>query len=117
MIPFGSHTVTLLHKTAEGYVRHVLTGCSWHSTKTRTLSGSDIVITTETTCRIPATQQKPDTGDLIALGNVEASAGNEIELVRLMQSLRNSGIAVFRVLSMKNNALGVPMPHYAATGE
>lgn len=117
MIPFGNKTVTLFHKAGNGYERHTLTGCSWKSTDVRTLSGSSIVVTTETTCRIPAGQLMPDTGDLIALGTVDGAAANEIELVRLMQNLRNGGAEVFRVLRVKNNALGVPMPHYAASGE
>lgn len=117
MIPFGDKTVTLLHKGSEGYERHALTGCSWKSTDVRSLSGSSIVVTTETSCRVPAGQQIPDAGDLIVLGDVSVSAAGEIELVRLMQQLRDSGIEVFRVLRVKNNALGVPMPHYAVSGE
>ena len=116
MIPFGDKTITLLHKAAEGYERHSISGCSWRSTDVRTLSGTSIVCTVETTCRIPPGNIIPIPGDLIAIGNIDVSARNEIELVRAMQKLRESGISVFRVERVKDNAQGAPIPHYAATG-
>lgn len=75
-----------------------------------------IIHTLETTCRIPANQPTPEAGDLLILGDVEAAVENEIALVRLLDALRQAGTPAFRVRSVKNNALGAPMSHYAAVG-
>lgn len=116
MIPFGDKTITLLHKAEKGYKRHVISGCSWRSTDVRMLSGTSIVCTVETTCRIPPVGLIPAPGDLIALGDADISAENEIDLVRVMQRLRDGGTPVFRVERVRDNARGMPIPHYAATG-
>lgn len=115
MIPFGNRTVTLLHRVPNGYKLFILSGCSWKDAAARTLSGTSIVCTMETTCRVPRGQQKPEPGDLMILGAVSESAGSEIELVRLMQRLRAEGGSAFRVERVKDNT-GAPMPHYAASG-
>lgn len=115
MIPFGNRTVTLIHRTPDGYRPFTLKGCSWKDTTARALNGTSIVCTIETTCRVPHGQQKPAPGDLMILGNVDESADGEIELVRLMQRLRAEGSSVFRVERVKDNA-GMLMPHYAAAG-
>lgn len=117
MIPFGDKTVTLLHRTESGYARHVLAGCSWRMANVRALDGTTMRRTLETTCRIPAGQVMPAPGDLLVLGAANLQAGNEIELVRLLESLRGGGRAAFRVLRVKDNAQGAPLPHYAAIGE
>lgn len=117
MIPFGNQAVTLLHKTEKGYEHHILTGCSWRNSTARTLSGTAVITTVETTCRIPAGQMMPAPGDLIALGIMDISAGGEIELVRILQQLQRENKPAFRVQRVKDNSIGIPMPHYAATGE
>lgn len=116
MIPFGNHTVTLLHKTSSGYKRFTLNGCSWKSTNERTLIDGATMIAERTTCRIPSPNTKPTPGDLLILGNVRAEALGDIDLVRLMESLRSAGYRVFRVESCADNSAGVPLPHYAAVG-
>ena len=116
MIPFGHHIVTLYHKTADGYSRHLLHGCSWHSENERTLSEGTTIITERTTCRIPPQYICPSPGDLLILGNVRASANGEIELVRLMETLRQEGYRAFRVQSCADNSHSVQLAHYAAIG-
>lgn len=116
MIPFGNQTVTLLHRRNDSYKRYVLSGCSWHESASRTMNDTAMQLSLETTCRIPYGQQMPVTGDLLILGSVNAAADSEIDLIRLMQGLREGGKSVFRVQQVRNNALGLPIPHYAAAG-
>lgn len=117
MIPFGDKTVTLLHRQGDGYRRYVLTGCSWRMASASLMDGNTKRKTIETTCRIPEGQIKPAVGDVLALGDVNAEAKDEIELVRLLEALRVGGKAAFRVRRVKDNAQGAPIPHYAAIGE
>lgn len=116
MIPFGKHTVTLLHRESNTYVRYTLTGCSWRMADVRTLVDNALTHTVETTCRIPHTQQAPSVGDLLILGDSDVSAGSDIEVSRLRDALCLAGKPAFRVQRVKNNANGAPMPHYAAIG-
>lgn len=117
MIPFGVHTVTILHKTAGGYVRHVVSGCSWRMQLVKTLLDNARRTTLETTCRIPATAVKPCAGDLLILGEHACAASSEIEAVRLCEQLKLAGVSAFRATRVKDNANGAPMPHYVAIGE
>lgn len=118
MIPFGNHVVTMLHHNGTSYVREVISGCSWRCVNDRSLSDGATIITERTTCRIPPQYTRPVSGDLLILGDVIASAKNEIELVRLMESLRQRGYRAFRVQSCADNSHnGTPLAHYAATGE
>lgn len=117
MIPFGNQTVTLLHKSATGYTRHILAGCSWRQAKIRSVSTDVQDTALETKCRIPHTQKKPEPGDLMILGTAVTNANSEIELVRLMDSLREQGKSVFMVQQVKDNSIGAPLPHYAVSGE
>lgn len=117
MIPFGVHTVTILHKVSGGYERHVVSGCSWRMMEVRTLLDTARRATLETTCRIPATAVKPCAGDLLILGEHACEAGSEIEIVRLCEQLKLEGVSAFRATRVKDNADGAPMPHYAAIGE
>lgn len=116
MIPFGNHTVTLLHREGNTYVRYTLTGCSWRMADVRTLVDNALLHNVETTCRIPHTQQAPSVGDLLILGDSDVSAGSDIEVSRLRDALCLAGKPAFRVQRVKNNANGAPMPHYAAIG-
>lgn len=117
MIPFGNHVVTLLHFNGKTYAREVLSGCSWRSRNERALSDGATIITERTTCRIPPQNTCPVPGDLLILGNVTASAKNDIELVRQMETLRQKGYRAFRVQSCADNTNGAPLAHYAAIGE
>lgn len=116
MIPFGNQTVTLMHMGKNGYELHLLHGCSWRSAISRSTSLNTLEETHETTCRVPYTQTKPIPGDLLILGNIKAEAKNEIELVKLMESLQKQGINAFRAQQVKDNSIGCPLPHYAASG-
>lgn len=115
-IPFGNHSVTLLHREGNAYVRYLLTGCSWRMADVHTMIDNARTHTIETTCRVPHGQQPPGIGDLMILGEVDAAADSEIELVRLRDQLLMLGKCAFRVQRVKNNACGDPLPHYAATG-
>lgn len=116
MIPFGTNTVTLLHKEGNTYKRYTLTGCSWRQTKVRGMDSNVLEIALETICRIPYTQKKPDIGDLLILGETKIAAENEVGLVRQLDALREHGKSAFRVLTVKDNSNGCPLPHYAASG-
>ncbi len=116
MIPFGHHIVTLYHKTADGYSRHLLHGCSWHSENERTLSEGTTIITERTTCRIPPQYICPSPGDLLILGNVAEEVRGDIELVRLMERMRNGGFRAFRAQHCADNTQGLPLPHFSAIG-
>ena len=116
MIPFGNHTVTLLHEEGNSYKRYILTGCSWRQTKVRSMDSNVLGIALETICRIPHNQKKPETGDLLILGETKIAAENEIGLVRQLDALREHGKSAFRVLTVKDNSQGCPLPHYAASG-
>lgn len=116
MIPFATETVTLLHKFGDTWQPVTITGASWRQKTVRVLTDSAVRYTTETTCRIPQSAQRPDPGDVIVRGNCEASADTAIELVRLLEKYRPQG--AFRVQSVADNTgAGIPLPHCAARGE
>lgn len=116
MIPFGRESVTILHRADAGYVRGVLTNCSWRSTKVRSMIGTAAEKSEETVCRIPADQILPEVGDVLILGEVDAAADSEIELVRLLDGMRRDGVRAIRVTQVRDNSRCAPMPHYAVTG-
>lgn len=116
MIPFGRETVTLLHRSGGSYAPYVLAGCSWRSTKTRSVNGTAVDKSEDTTCRIPAGQTMPDVGDVLILGAYNLRADSEIALVRLLDSLRGDGVHAIRVTQVQDNSRCAPMPHYAVTG-
>lgn len=116
MIPFGYSTITLFHKDAGGYTAHVIEHCYVRHSKQRDTTDKTASAANESICRIPAGTVVPAPGDMIALGAHKGSARNEIELVRLLESLRPGG--AFRVQTVTDNARpGMPVPHYAAKGE
>ena len=116
MIPFGTETVTLLHKSGNTWRPVAIAGTSWRQKTVRVLTDSAVRYTTETTCRIPISALRPDPGDVIVRGTCKDSAGTAIELVRLLEKYRSQG--AFRVQSVVDNTgEGVPLPHYAARGE
>ena len=117
MIPFGTHTVTLLHKVKGVYARHIISGCSWRMRETRVLSEGVQRPLLETTCRLPENSVKPVPGDLLILGKIQAVVNSEIELVRLREQMVSNGVAAFRVNRVTDNTNGAPLPHYAAIGE
>lgn len=115
VIPFANDTVTLVHRDASGWKSEVIHGCSLRRVSRRGVSGQTAVIENESVCRIPPGGVVPAVGDLILPGTHDASAGSEIELVRLLEAHRADG--AFRVSSVSDNTRGVPLPHYAARGE
>ena len=116
MIPFGTETVTLLHKSGNTWRPVAIAGTSWRQKTVRVLTDSAVRYTTETTCRIPISALRPDPGDVIVRGTCKDSAGTAIELVRLLEKYRSQG--AFRVQSVADNTgEGVPLPHSAARGE
>ena len=116
MIPFGYSTVTLFHKGKDGYAAHVIDHCYFRSGKRRDVSDKAASAANESICRLPAGAVVPVPGDVIALGAHKGSPKNDIDLVRLLESLRPGG--AFRVQSVADNARqGMPIPHYAAKGE
>ena len=117
MIPFGNHIVTLYHKNENGYSCHILVNCSWRSVNERSLQNGATIITERTTCRILPQYKRPVPGDLLVLGVVEEDMHSEIELKRYAERLRQDGFKCFFVQSCADHSMGVPLPHYAATGE
>ena len=116
MIPFGTETVTLLHKSGNTWRPVAIAGTSWRQKTVRVLTDSAVRYTTETTCRVPISALRPDPGDVIVRGTCKDSAGTAIELVRLLEKYRSQG--AFRVQSVADNTgEGVPLPHYTARGE
>lgn len=115
MIPFGTETVTIVHRTGGGWISTTVNGCSFRQTRARTLNGKAADHTLETVCRIPAGSIVPAVGDVILPGAHDAAAANEIELVRLLEAHRADG--AFRVESVADNTRSAPIPHYAARGK
>ena len=116
MIPFGRETVTVLHRFGGGYAPYLLRGCSWRSTRTRSVYGTTADKSNDTVCRIPAGQTMPDVGDVLILGAHNLRADSEIALVRLLDGLRSDGVRAIRVTQVRDNSRCAPMPHYAVTG-
>ena len=116
MIPFGRETVTVLHRFGGGYAPYILRGCSWRSAKARSVIGTAVDKSEDTTCRIPAGQTMPDVGAVLILGAYNVKADSEIALVRLLDSLRRDGVRAIRVTQVRDNSRGAPLPHFAATG-
>ena len=116
MIPFGCETVTVLHRFGGGYAPYILRGCSWRNTKARSVIGTAVGKSDDTTCRIPAGQTMPEVGDVLILGAYNLRAESEIALVRLLDGLRGDGVRAIRVTQVRDNSRGAPLPHYAVTG-
>lgn len=116
MLPFGTHTATLYHRENGAYKRYRINGASWKQTDVRSVSDNALFHAVETVCRIPENQQKPFIGDLLVKGNCSKEVTNDIEIVRLRESVISSGGSAFRVKSVKDNT-DAPLPHYAASGE
>ena len=116
MIPFGRETVTVLHRFGGGYVPYILRGCSWRSAKARSVNGTAVDKSEDTTCRIPSGQTMPDVGDVLILGAYNLRAESEIALVRLLDGMRRDGVRAIRVTQVRDNSRCAPMPHYAVTG-
>ena len=131
MIPFGGETVTLVQrteyeiepvksvagvKTGVAYDAYRLTGCSWRRTTRIIRSDNAIVTQEEVVCRIPATQTKPNVGDLLILGDIAVTVTSGADFQRLIEQYRGTDGA-FVVGSISDNARpGLPLPHYAARG-
>lgn len=116
-IPFGGKTVTLLHKEGKAYVRYTLEGCSWAMKYGKSIADSAFKRSMSIVCRIPYGAVQPMPGDLLILGKSDVEAANDIEVVRLLDSFRMNGKPAFRVLSVKDNANGAPLPHWKVEGD
>lgn len=140
MIPFAGETVTLYNrrkqvltdgKTAETWVRRVLTGCSWVRTHERVRSDTEVGYTSSVTCRIPASDSylPPDqwdalddpsgkftlaAGDVLVYGDVADEIGSELSAAELVKRYARRGSIVVR--SARNNSRNGILPHYAAKG-
>lgn len=123
MIPFGNETVTMVRRTestgsdgrtAVAYSTVKLTGCSWHRS-TRIYQQDEALIASESiTCRIPASQTKPQTGDLLILGDVTVTVTSGAAFRQLIEDHQGTDGA-FVVTTVSDNArAGYPLPHYAA---
>lgn len=123
-IPFGNETVTLVQRTESvvsgrtsvTYSAAKLTGCSWRRTTRITRTDNAMLAEEVMTCRVPAGQTKPKTGDLMILGDVTVTVKSGADYQQFIESYRDSDGA-FVVSSVSDNARpGMPMPHYAARG-
>jgi hypothetical protein len=122
MIPFGNQMVTLIKrvesidggKTKVSYSRHLLIGCSWREKTSWYQAGTEMLRTTEITCRIPYDLPAPASGDYLFLGDVQIETDNVAGINKVLQA---HSPRAFRVASVANNALsGFPLPHYIARG-
>ena len=140
MIPFAGETVTLYNrrktagtdgKTAETWVRRVLTGCSWVRTHERVRSDTEVGYTSSVTCRIPASGDylPPDqwdalrdpagkftlaAGDVLVFGAVADEVSAALPIGELVKKHERRGAIV--VSSAKDNSRNGILPHYAARG-
>lgn len=140
MIPFAGETVTLYNrrkqvstdgKTAETWVRRVLTDCSWVRTHERVRSETEVGYTSSVTCRIPASSDylPPDqwdalsdpsgkftlaAGDVLIHGEAGEEASAELPIAKIVERYKRRGAIV--VQSAKDNSRNGILPHYAARG-
>ena len=122
MIPFGNETVTLVRRveakengrTAVRYETAALTGCSWRRTQRWSREGEVLVPGEGITCRVPAGQTAPKSGDLMILGDVAVTVTGGADYNRLIEQYRDSDGAFVVASVSDNNRPGMPMPHYAA---
>ena len=113
MIPFGHDTVTLYHKTAGGYERHLLTGCSWRERALHTFYDGSQTRQTEISVRWTCDQQKPAPGDVLIHGLAYNTITSAVQIAPLIEAYAASG--AFLCTSVSDNS-GVPLPHYCARG-
>ena len=93
MIPFGNETVTLVHRTEStvngrkqaAYSVEMLTGCSWRRTRQWVRMGEVLTPADTVTCRIPADQTRPGTGDLLILGSASVTVNSGADFQRLIE--------------------------------
>ncbi len=120
MIPFGNKTVTLVHretsKDANGrsiitYVKYTLSGCSWKAVKAA--AGTEGAFPQKPTviCRIPATQQKPEVGDVLILGKYSENISSSTDAAKILESDN-----AVKVASVGDNSLNGVLSHYACKG-
>lgn len=140
MIPFAGETVTLYNrrkqvstdgKTAETWVRRVLTDCSWVRTHERVRSETEVGYTSSVTCRIPANADylppaewdalsDPSgkftlaAGDVLVFGEVAEEVSAALPIGELVKKHERRGAIV--VSSAKDNSRNGILPHYAARG-
>lgn len=140
MIPFAGETVTLYNrrkqvstdgKTAETWVRRVLTDCSWVRTHERVRSDTEVGYTSSVTCRIPASADYLPpaewdalsdpagkftlaAGDVLVFGAVADEVSAALPIGELVKKHERRGAIV--VSSAKDNSRNGVLPHYVARG-
>lgn len=140
MIPFARETITLYNrrktvwtdgKTAEAWVRRVLTGCSWVRTHERVRSDTEVGYTSSVTCRIPASSDylPPDqwdalinpagkftiaAGDVLIHGEATEEVSAQLPISKIVERHKRRGAIV--VQSAKDNSRNGVLPHYVARG-
>lgn len=125
MIPFGFNTVTLIRRaesrdeagrTHTTWKRVILSGCSWRAQCAAQLSESMVSSHPKVICRIPAGQPHPHVGDVLLLGDVDASPATATDVDALLICQRDKG--AFRVTSVGDyTQAGTPLPHCVAKGD
>lgn len=126
MIPFGNQSVILLARTRtvgkdgrsrDEWTQHTLTGCSWRAFRIQNVDTNAVRTVSETICRIPVGQRRPEVGDVLILG-ARGTSKEALTAHRVNELLENNrGTDAFRVESVRDNAMpGFPAPHYVAKG-
>lgn len=125
MIPFGTHTVTMYHRTRitgedgrsrEEWRRVVMEGCSWRQTSGQVMAEGAVLRKPQISCRIPARYVCPAVGDVLILGKVSEDPVSGKGIAQLLEQHRDSG--AFRASVIGSYALpGSPLPHHMARGE
>lgn len=125
MIPFGAQTVTLYRRVRkqdgdgrmqDTWQSELLNGCSWRQRSVQTLADGAVLRRSQTVCRIPAGQTKPEVGDVLILGDARAMACTAKQVAQLLDQHRITG--AIRVSEVADNTHGgAPMAHYAAKGD
>ena len=113
MIPLGHRAVTLYRRerardeagrTSETWRRAALTGCSWHVRLEEPQGEHQRLPLATVVCRIPAGQEQPCTGDVLAAGLRTEETPEGLE-------------GAFRVTQVRLNALpGTLLGHWRAEG-
>lgn len=117
MIPFGTQTVTLFHRSGNGTItRYILTGCSWKTSAVRSLYDGMQKLKSGTSCicRWPADQHRAATGDLFVLGTVTDQVTKATQFAGMLEKY---GSYAFVCESFSDNSIAnTPLKHFCAKG-
>ena len=139
-IPFANSVVTLIHKyyvdengkRKVRYLRKVLENCYWASDRDKLLTNNISIDSNSIICKIPADTDFVDkylgaegtfsisVGDIVFLGNVNATISSVKQEQEIIESHRVSGVMI--VKKFVNNEINVKddqfmIPHYKLVGE